>query len=99
MACLLWQKVCQPVAALRNKLLPLKEDSRSNPGGVEARMFGCLEPWRLVGLPAGWLAGLDWIGCELLLDRGKWWDWWIPRALTRSSSRRGRRITEVDYLK
>ena len=62
----------QPVAALRVGLLPLKEDGRLQScrfGGLDAWMPGCqeawrleawiLEPWRLVGLLAGWLAGLD----------------------------------------
>ena len=67
-------KVWQPVAACGDGLLPLKEDSRLQScrfGGLEAWMPGCLEawrleawilePWRLVGLLAGWLAGLDWL--------------------------------------
>ena len=51
-------EVLRPVAASRGRLLPLEEDGRSNPAGLEARMPGCLETWRLVGWPAGWQ---DWI--------------------------------------
>ena len=79
-------EVLRPVAALGAKLLPLNEDSRPNPAVLEARMLGCLDPGALeAGWLACWLAGFDWIGCELLLDRRKWWDWRIPRALTRST--------------
>ena len=59
-------EVLQPVAPLRLGLLPLKEDGRLQScrfGGKDAWMPGCqeawgleawiLEPWRLVGLPAG----------------------------------------------
>ena len=43
------------------------------PGGLEA---GGLDPGALeAGWLACWLTGLDWIGCEWLLDRRKWWDW------------------------
>jgi len=90
------QKVWQPVAALRNGLLPLKEDGR-----LQSCRFGGLDAWMPGGLEAGgldpgaleagwlacWLAGLDWIGCEWLLDRRKWWDWRIPCALTCSTLR------------
>ena len=60
------QKVCQPVAGIRDGLLPLKEDGRLQScrfGGLDAWMPGCqeawrleawiLELWRLVGLPVG----------------------------------------------
>ena len=33
-----------------------------------------LEPLRLVGFLAAWLAGLDWIGFECLADGRYWWD-------------------------
>jgi len=84
------------VAPLRVRLLPLKEDGRLQScrfGGLDAWMPGCqeawrlwawiLEPWRLVGLLAGWLAGLDWlgwtgewevvVGMEDLGGGGGWW--------------------------
>jgi len=40
----------------------------------------CLEAWWLLGLLAYWLAALDWIGSERLLDKRKWWDWRITRC-------------------
>ena len=87
-------KVLEPVPPCAAILLPLKEDGR-----LQSCRFGGLDAWMPAGLEAGgldpgslgagwlacWLAGLDWIGFEWLLDRRKWWDWRIPCVLTRST--------------
>ena len=71
------------------RLLPLKEDGRLQScrfEGLDAWMPGGLYPGVLeAGWLACWLTGLDWIGCEWLLDRRKWWDWRTPCVLTRST--------------
>jgi len=55
-----------------------------------------LEPWRLVGLLASWLVGLDWIGFEWLLDKRDWWDW-RPCPYT-PDAQRGRWICSLAVL-
>jgi len=50
-----------------------------------------LEPWRLVGLLAGCLAGLDWIGFEWLADGRHWWD-----GKMLQHARRSERSADID---
>ena len=85
------QKGFRPMAACGDGLLSLKEDSRLQYCRGSSWILDAwrleswiLQPRRLVGLLAGWLAGLDWIGFE-----------WLPvgiggtggRVLTRSTLR------------
>jgi len=82
-------------------------------GGLDAWMPGCLEawrlearilqPWRLVGLLAGCLAGLDWLGLT-----GEWgvvvWmedlgggDWWmVVLMVVLWHARRSERSADID---
>ena len=62
----------------------------SNPAGLEARMLGCLEPWRLVGFPLGWQGwiGLDVSGCWIGGGGG------IGGFLVFSHARRSRRSAD-----
>ena len=68
-------EVLQPVAALRLGLLPLREDGRSNPAGLEARMLGCLDASRLGGWRLGsWILGGG-LACLLAGRIGLDWMW------------------------